>query len=84
MDRNKIKYFWKCKDISIINLAQDRANLTRNEREVLRLLLTEERTQEQTAEIMELSVRKVQSLWYSATDKLLSIYWVLIIAEACK
>lgn len=80
MDRCIIKEFWKIADSDLIKLAQDKANLTRYEREVLRLMLTECYTQEQTAEIMEISTRKVQDLWKTACDKILSIYWIKLIA----
>ena len=82
MERNVIKQFWNCGDSSLVKLACERAGLTRKENEVLRLLLTECYTQEETAEKMDISTRKVQELWKSASSKLNLIYWVKVVAEA--
>lgn len=81
MDRGLIRSFWKCGDNSIIEFAIIRAHLNRKEKEVLRLLLDECYTQEETAEIMDISTRKVQNYWYDATDKLLSIPWLVAYAK---
>lgn len=78
MDRGLIRAFWNCGDSQIIEFAMTRARLNRNERDVLCYLLDDCKTQEQTAEAMDLSTRKVQSLWYSACDKLLAIDWVAV------
>lgn len=78
MDRGLIRAFWGCGDSQIIEFAMSRARLNRQEREVLCHILDECETQEQAAESMDLSTRKVQSLWYSACDKLLAIEWVAI------
>lgn len=76
MDRTLLKDFWACGDNQIIEFALMRARLNRLEKEVVVLMLDECMTQEQTAERMDLSVRRVQNLWYDASDKLLSIDWV--------
>lgn len=76
MDRNLIKDFWNCGDNEIIQFALIRAHLNRLESEVLHLMLDECMTQEQTAEEMHYSARRIQELWASATTKLLSIPWV--------
>lgn len=81
MDRNIVKLFWKCGDIDIINLACDRAGLTTPERQTLNMLLTDCKTQEETAEELGISTRKVQELWYSSCNKILQIYWVHVIAH---
>lgn len=78
MDRGLIRAFWNCGDSQIIEFAMTRARLNRHERDVLCYLLDDCKTQEQTAEAMDLSTRKVQSLWYSACDKLLAIDWVAV------
>lgn len=82
MEKNVIKRFWNCGDSQLVRLACERAGLTRKENEVLRLLLTECLTQEEAAEEMELSTRKVQELWSSASKKLNLIYWVKVVADA--
>lgn len=79
-----IKAFWKCGDNQIIEFAIIRARLNKLEKEVLRLTLDECMTQEQTAEYLDISVRNVQTVWKSATKRLLNIKWVLAYAEALK
>lgn len=76
MDRELLKAFWNCGDNQIIEFALIRARLNRNEKEVIRLMLDECLTQEEAAEQMGLSTRKIQSLWYSSAAKLLGIPWV--------
>lgn len=71
-----IKAFFNCGDDQIIEFAIIRAHLNRQEKEVLRLMLDECYTQEQTAEKLNYSTRKIQEVWYSAIRKLLSIPWV--------
>ena len=80
MERNLIKDFWACGDTHIIEFAIERARLNRHERQVLELMLDECYTQEQVAEKLEMSTRRVQEWWYSATDKLLNIPWVMAYA----
>lgn len=82
MDRGTmIRAFWGCGDGQIIDFAITRARLNAKEKEVLYHLLDECETQEQTAESMYLSTRKVQNLWYSACSKLLKIDWVSVYAN---
>lgn len=81
MDRTLIKDFWNCGDGQIIEFAILRARLNANEKQTVSLVLDECRTQEQAAELMQISVRGLQTLWYSAVDKLLNIPWVLAYAK---
>lgn len=76
MDRNLLKAFWNCGDNQIIEFALIRAHLNRLEKEVVRLMLDECMTQEEIAEAISYSTRKVQEIWYSASAKLLNIPWV--------
>ena len=76
MDRSLIKAFWNCGDSQIIEFALIRAHLNKIEKEVLLLMLDERLTQEEVAERLDWSTRKVQDHWKSATNKLLSIPWV--------
>lgn len=76
MDRALIKCFWSCGDNEIIEFALQRARLNSKEKEVVFLILDQCMTQEEAAEKMYLSTRKVQELWASAVDKLLQIPWV--------
>lgn len=77
MDRNLVKAFWSCGDNQIIEFALTRARLNRNEADAVRLLLDDCLTQEQAAEKLDISPRRLQEYWYAATDKLLSIPWVV-------
>lgn len=81
-DRALVSAFWRCGDNQIIEFAIQRARLNRKEAEVIRLMLDECYTQEEIAEMMNYSVRRVQNFWYSACDKLLSIPWVVAYAHS--
>lgn len=76
MDKNLLKAFWNCGDNQIIEFALVRSRLNRLEREVVKLTLDECRSQEEIAEEMGYSTRKIQDIWYSASAKLLGIPWV--------
>lgn len=82
MNRNAfLRAFWNCGDNQIIEFALMRAHLNRLEREVVILALDECYTQEEIAEKLNYSTRKIQEFWYSAADKLLDIPWVLAYAK---
>lgn len=81
MDRSLIKCFWNCGDNEIIEFAILRARLNQREKDVVTLILDQCMTQEETAEKLYISTRKVQELWASAADKLLKIPWVLAYAK---
>jgi len=76
MDRSILSDFWNCGDDQIIQFALMRAHLNRHERDVIHLMLDECMTQEQIAEDLGYSVRRIQEFWYSGADKLLNIEWV--------
>lgn len=82
MERRAIKAFWNCGDNNLIEYAMVRARLNKNEREVLYNILDECFTQEETAEIMETSTRRIQEIWANATEKLLNLPWLRAYAEA--
>lgn len=81
MDRNLIRYFWNCGDDGIIQFALLRAHLNKHEKDVIEMMLDNCCTQEEAAELMGYSTRRVQEWWYSATGKLLSIPWVMAYAK---
>lgn len=76
MDRTLIKDFWNCGDNDIIEFALLKARLNKREKEVIHLILDECLTQEQAAERLDYSPRRLQEFWYSGCDKLLNINWV--------
>lgn len=71
-----LRAFWNCGDGQIIEFALLRAHLNKREYEVINLMLDECLTQEETAEALNYSTRKIQDLWVSGADKLLRIPWV--------
>lgn len=77
-----IKALWNCADNQYLEYAILRARLNDNEKKVLEYSLDRCYSQERTAEYMDISVRSLQTLWYSATKKLLSIPWVYQYAKA--
>lgn len=79
-----IHNFWGCGDNQLIEFAILRARLNSKEKTVLTLTLDECLTQEEIAEQMGYSVRRVQTFWASANKKLLGIPWVLAYAEALR
>lgn len=76
MERELLRYFWNCGDNQIIEFAMLRARLNSKEKQVLEFMLDNCLTQEETAERMGYSTRRVQEFWCSAANKLLNIAWV--------
>lgn len=76
-----ISAFWSCGDNQIIEFAILRARLNDKEKKILECILDKCLTQEETAEVLNLSTRTVQSYWKSAINKLLGIEWVRAYAE---
>ena len=81
MDGDLIRAFSNCGDNDIIEFAILRARLNKNEKMVMSLILDECMTQEEVAEKMNYSVRRVQDFWYSGCRKLLNIAWVRAYAD---
>lgn len=75
-DRRLLRRFWNCGDNQFIEYAMVRARINRTERRVLNLIFDECLTQEEAAEVMEISTRRIQDIYYNAADKLLGIPWV--------
>lgn len=84
MDKELLKYFWNCGDNEIIEFAMLRARLNSKEKQVLICMLDECLTQEETAEKIGYSTRRVQDFWCSAAHKLLNIAWVRAYAISLK
>lgn len=77
MDNKELLYkFFNCGDNDIIEFALLKARLNRREREVISCMFDECMTQEQIAEAMNFSTRRIQDFWYSGAKKLLNIPWV--------
>ena len=84
MEKELLKLFWNCGDNQIIEFAILRARLNSKEKRVLECMMDECLTQEETAEIMGYSTRRVQDFWCSAAHKLLNIDWVKAYANSLK
>ena len=81
-DKTLLTAFWNCGDNQIIEFALIRARLNAQEKLVITLMLDECMTQEQVAEKLDFSVRKIQILWTQGATKLLNIPWVLAYAKS--
>ena len=84
MDRGLVKAFWNCGDNTIIEFALMRARLNQREKEAVAYLLDDCLSQEQAAEKMCVSTGRFQEYWYSATDKLLALPWLVAYANELK
>ena len=77
-----LRAFFNCGDGQIIEFALIRARLNKNESRVMHLMMDECMTQEEVAEELHYSTRRVQQIWVSAADKLLAIPWVISFAKS--
>lgn len=75
-DRELLYRFFNCGDNEIIEFAMLRARLNRREREVIENIIDNCMTQEEVAEHMGYSVRRIQQFWATGAVKLLNIPWV--------
>lgn len=75
-DRELLYRFFNCGDNEIIEFAMMRARLNRREKEVIENMIDNCMTQEEVAEQMGYSVRRVQQFWSTGATKLLNIPWV--------
>lgn len=84
MERSLVKFFMDCGDDQIIQFALTRAHLNRLEKDVIILMFDECLSQEEIAERLGYSTRRIQDIWYSGAKKLLSIPWVSAFAKELK
>lgn len=84
MEKELLRCFWNCGDNEIIEFAMLRARLNAKEKQVIVYILDECLTQEETAEKMGYSTRRVQDFWCSAAHKLLNIEWVKAYATSLR
>lgn len=81
MYKTLIKFFMDCGDDQIIQFALTRAHLNRREKDVILLMFDECMSQEEIAERLGYSTRRIQDIWYSGSKKLMSIPWVAAYAK---
>lgn len=84
MDKDLLYRFFNCGDNDIIEFALLKARLNKREKEVLSHIFDDCMTQEETAEAMHFSTRRIQDFWYSGAKKLLNIPWVKAYAESLR
>ena len=74
MDKTEIRKILKNPSKELVNIALSYVNLTDKEKEIIKLVEMEGKTEERTAEILDISVRGLQQLKASAFEKL-NIVW---------
>ena len=74
MDKTEIRKILKNPSKELVNIALSYVNLTDKEKEVLELVEMKGKTEEKTAEILEMSTRNIQYIKESAFEKL-NIVW---------
>lgn len=74
MDKTEIRKILKNPSKELVNIALSYVNLTDKEKEVLELVEMKGKTEEKTAELLEMSIRNVQYIKESAFEKL-NIVW---------
>lgn len=74
MDKTEIRKILKNPSKELVEIALSYVNLTDKEKEVLELVEMKGKTEEKTAEILEMSTRNIQYIKESAFEKL-NIVW---------
>lgn len=70
MDKNEIRKILKYPSLEIVNLALDYVNLTEKERRVIELTELKGYTEERGAEILDISVRNLQTIKAKSFEKI--------------
>ena len=74
MEKSDIRKILKNPSKDLVNIALSYVNLTDRERQIIELVEMQGKTEERTAEILDISVRGLQQLKASAFEKL-NIVW---------
>lgn len=74
MEKSDIRKILKNPSKDLVNIALSYVNLTDKERQIIELVEMQGKTEERTAEILDISVRGTQQLKASAFEKL-NIVW---------
>lgn len=74
MEKSEIRKILKNPSKDLVNIALSYVNLTDKERQIIELVEMQGKTEERTAEILDISVRGLQQLKASAFEKL-NIVW---------
>ena len=70
MEKSEIRKILKNPSKDLVNIALGYVNLTEKERQIIELVEMQGKTEERTAEILDISVRGLQQLKASAFEKL--------------
>lgn len=84
MDKTEIRKILKNPSKELVNIALSYVNLTDKEKEVLELVEMQGKTEERTAELLDISDRNVRYIKESAFDKLNSVWSYNIFIQMLK
>ena len=74
MEKSEIRKILKNPNTELVNIALGYVNLTEKERQVIKLVEMEGKTEERTAEIMDISTRNLQAIKASAFEKMSEVW----------
>lgn len=69
----EVKLLWNKGDNTFIQYVYENSKLNKQERDVARLVLCENLTQEQASEELDISTRGLKYIWKSACEKILAV-----------
>ena len=74
MEKTEIRKILKNPSTELVNIALGYVNLTDKERQVIKLVEIEGKTEERTAEILDISTRNVQTIKATAFEKMNEVW----------
>jgi DNA-binding CsgD family transcriptional regulator len=74
MQKSEIRKILKNPSMELVNIALSYVNLTEKEKEIIKLVEMEGKTEERTAEILDISTRNVQTIKSMAFDKINAVW----------
>lgn len=74
MDKSEIRKILKNPSTELVNIALGYVNLTDKERQVIKLVEIEGKTEERSAEIMDISTRNLQTIKATAFEKINAVW----------
>lgn len=74
MEKSEIRKILKNPSMELVNIALSYVNLTDKEKEIIKLVEMEGKTEERTAEILDISTRNLQTIKASAFEKLSEVW----------
>ena len=74
MEKSDIRKILRNPSIEMVNIALGYVNLTDKEKEIIKMVEMEGKTEERTAEILDISTRNVQTIKSIAFDKINAVW----------